>query len=211
MKNFNRTKIIATVGPATMDKKVLAQMMDAGVDVLRINASHGNHDFMQKIVDIVRTLNTEKNLHVALLLDLQGPKIRMGEIENGGCELKENEKFIITTALVPGNAEKATIQYAHFSNDVKKGDVVLIDDGKIKLEVKEVKPNGDVVTLVHHGGTLLSKKGVNLPYTKISIPSITEKDKADIAFALKNNLEWLGLSFVRNATDIKDLKNIIAA
>ncbi len=211
MKNFNRTKIIATVGPATMDKKTLSHMMDAGADVLRINASHGDYAFMQNIVDNVNALNAEKNLHVAMLLDLQGPKIRMGEIEGGECELKDGEKFTIAKQPVIGNAQKASIQYTNFSHDVKKGDVVLIDDGKLKLEVKEVKPDGDVVTLVMHGGKLHSKKGVNLPYTKISIPSITEKDKNDIAFALKNNLEWIGLSFVRNAAEIKDLKGIIAA
>lgn len=209
MKNFNRTKIIATIGPSSKDKKVLEQMMDAGADVMRINASHGNHDFMQEIVDNVRVLNKERNSHVAILLDLQGPKIRIGDIENGECELIDMEKFILTSTPIVGNAQKASIQYSNFHNDVKKGDIILVDDGKIKLEVKEVQLTGDVVTLIHHGGKLLSKKGVNLPFTKISIPSITEKDFADIKFALDNNLEWIGLSFVRTAAEIKDLKSII--
>ena len=210
MKNFNRTKIIATIGPSSIDKAVMQKMVAEGADVMRINSSHGNYDFMKQVIDNVRALNKEKNYNIAILLDLQGPKIRIGEIENGGCIIKDGDFFILTTKNVIGNAEQAFIQYHNFHNDVKKGDVVLVDDGKIKLEVKEILPNGDVNTLVRNGGMLMSKKGVNLPYTQISIPSITEKDTADIKFALDNDVEWIGLSFVRTAAEIREIKNTIA-
>jgi pyruvate kinase len=209
MKHFNKTKIIATLGPATNSKQTIYGLIQAGADVMRINASHGDHQFMQVIVDNVRAINEDKKLNVAILLDLQGPKIRIGNISGGSCELMEKQSFTLTTEAMEGHAEKATIQYAGFHHDVKKGDVVLIDDGKLKLEVKDILPNHDVVTQVIHGGILMSKKGVNLPFTQISIPSITEKDRADIDFALANNLEWLGLSFVRTAVEIEELKEII--
>lgn len=209
MRHFNRTKIIATLGPASNSKEIIEQMIAAGADVMRINASHGDHNFMQAIVDNVRAINEEKKLNIALLLDLQGPKIRIGVIANGECELTDNQQFTLTTEVIEGDAMKASIQYKGFYNDVKKGDVVLIDDGKLKLEVREVLANKDVVTKVIHGGKLMSKKGVNLPFTQISIPSLTEKDRGDIEFALKNNLEWVGLSFVRTANDIIELKDII--
>jgi len=209
MRHFNRTKIITTLGPASNSKEIIEQMIAAGADVMRINASHGDHNFMQAIVDNVRTINEEKKLNIALLLDLQGPKIRIGVIANGECELMDNQQFTLTTEVIEGDAMKASIQYKGFYNDVKKGDVVLIDDGKLKLEVREVLANKDVVTKVIHGGKLMSKKGVNLPFTQISIPSLTEKDCADIEFALANNVEWIGLSFVRTANDIIELKDII--
>ncbi|MBS1764546.1 MAG: pyruvate kinase [Bacteroidetes bacterium] len=209
MIQFNKTKIITTLGPATNSREMIWNLIKAGADVMRINASHGDHQFLKAIVDNVRSINEEENLNIALLLDLQGPKIRIGEIESGECVIKDKETFVLTAGEVIGNSEKATIRYSHFSSDVKKGDIVLIDDGKLKLEVKKVEANGDVVTQVINGGVLMSRKGVNLPFTKISIPSITEKDYDDIAFAVENDIEWIGLSFVRTAQDILDLKKII--
>lgn len=209
MIQFNKTKIITTLGPATGTKDMIWKLIKAGADVMRINASHGDHQFLKSIVDNVRSINEEENLNIALLLDLQGPKIRIGEIESGECVLNDKQTFVLTTEEMTGNAQKATIRYSHFSSDVKKGDIVLIDDGKLKLEVKKVEANGDVVTQVINGGVLMSRKGVNLPFTKISIPSITEKDREDISFALENDIEWIGLSFVRTAKDIIDLKSII--
>ncbi len=209
MKNFNKTKIITTLGPATHTQAMIYQLIQAGADVMRINASHGDHPFLKSIVDNVREINDSKKLNIAMLLDLQGPKIRIGEMENGQCELADKQPFILTTSEIMGNHEKATIRYAHFASDVKKGDIILIDDGKLKLEVKEIISSEEVITQVINGGVLMSKKGVNLPFTNISIPSITSKDRADIEFALQNDIEWIGLSFVRTANDILNLKDII--
>jgi pyruvate kinase len=209
MQHFNKTKIITTLGPATNSKDAIYKLIQAGADVMRINASHGDHTFLKAIVNNVREINEEKRLNIALLLDLQGPKLRIGDIEGGQCELADKQQFVLTTKEMDGNATKATIRYKDFASDVKKGDIILIDDGKLKLEVKQVTPEQDVVTQVINGGVLMSKKGVNLPFTNISIPSITEKDRADIDFAIENNIEWIGLSFTRTAQDILDLKKII--
>ena len=209
MHHFNKTKIITTLGPATNSKEAIYKLIQAGADVMRINASHGDHTFLKSIVNNVREINEEKQMNIALLLDLQGPKLRVGDIEGGQCELADKQQFVLTTKEMDGNATKATIRYKDFANDVKKGDIILIDDGKLKLEVKQVTAEQDVVTQVINGGVLMSKKGVNLPFTNISIPSITEKDRADIDFAIENNIEWIGLSFTRTAQDILNLKKII--
>lgn len=208
-KTFSKTKIVATIGPASSSKEMMEKIIDAGADVLRINASHGEHAVMQQIVENIRLINEENDSHIAILFDLQGPKIRIGEIENGSCELNDGAQFILTTKLCIGNAEMAYIKYSSFINDVKKGDLILIDDGKIQLQVENILNDTEVTTKVIYGGVLSSRKGVNLPNTKISLPSLTEKDHADLTFALNNNIEWIGLSFVRSARDILFLKEII--
>lgn len=211
MKNyFNKTKIIATIGPASKDRKSLEKMMRAGMDVCRINASHGDKKMSKEIIDSVRSLNKDKNSHIAILFDLQGPKIRIGDIKEGTVLLKEKEEIILTHEEVQGDNKKVFIKYPFFHKDVMIGDSVLIDDGKLELLVTEIKAHGDVVAKVVHGGPLSSRKGVNLPHTKISLPSLTEKDLEDLDFALENDVEWIGLSFVRSPEDIIELKKIIA-
>ncbi|HQU99866.1 MAG TPA: pyruvate kinase, partial [Bacteroidia bacterium] len=206
---FNRTKIVATIGPASQSAEVLENMIDAGMNVCRINASHGSHEQQQLIIDTLRNLNAKKNVHTALLYDLQGPKLRIGDMRDGGVIIKEGDEIILTTNDCIGDEKRVFIKYASFVKDVKKHDTILVDDGKIELEAIQSNGIDEVVTKVKFGGMLSSRKGVNLPNTRITLPSLTEKDKADLEFALANNIDWIGLSFVRSAKDIEALKSII--
>lgn len=211
MKSWSKTKIVATMGPASSPKEILEQMIEAGVDVCRINSSHGAYDDHQKVIDTIREINKEKNTNIAILVDLQGPKLRIGNVENNAVELVNGEEVEFTTTEVLGTAKKLFMTYQEFPKDVKIGDHILIDDGKLKLTVVETNLTDSVKAVVVNGGTLSSKKGVNLPNTRISLPSLTKKDLLDLEFALKNNVEWIGLSFVRTVTDVIELKEKIKA
>ena len=204
----NKTKIVATMGPATASKEVLKQMIEAGVNICRINFSHGNYDEIKSIIQNIRTLNKELGSFVGILADLQGPKLRIGEVEDG-VVLEAGEKIKITTKKCKGSAQKIYITYPQFPEDVEVNDNVLIDDGKLMLKVITTNKKDEVEAAVIYGGKLTSKKGVNLPNTKISLPCLTKKDLEDLQFALENNIEWIGLSFVRSVTDIVDLKDKI--
>lgn len=208
-KHINRTKIVATIGPASMTAGVLDELIKAGVNVCRVNASHGDHKMQQDIIDNVRKLNKKKDTHVAILYDLQGPKLRIGDVKNNELILEDNKDVVLTINECLSDNKTIYIKYSLFHHDIQVGDTVLIDDGKIELLITEKNKKDSVIAKVIHGGVLSSKKGVNLPYTKISLPSLTEKDKADLEFALKNEVEWLGLSFVRKAEDIVELKKAI--
>ncbi len=209
MKAFKKTKIIATVGPATSSKSNLKKLILAGVNVIRINFSHGKHEDHIKVIERVREINKEERSHIALLADLQGPKIRIGEIENGSVSVKAGEEITFTEEESLGNAKQVYMSYQHFAKDVKPGEEILIDDGKLRLKIISSDNKRTVVAKFVNGGTLSSKKGVNLPQTKITMPSLTEKDRADLEFALEHDLEWIGLSFVRSARDIIELKHLI--
>jgi pyruvate kinase len=204
---YNKTKIVATVGPASSSKDMLHALIKEGVDVFRLNFSHGAHEDHAKVVKNIRELNEELGTHVCLLQDLQGPKIRVQDMQPD-IVLERGQEFIITTRELVGNREMASTSYKALPSDVKIGDSILIDDGKIELRVTEVR-DIDVVTEVIYGGPLKSKKGINLPFTKVSAPSLTEKDLKDLEFGLKHNVEWIALSFVRKAHDIHVLRNII--
>jgi pyruvate kinase len=207
---IKKTKIVATMGPAsTSSKEVLRQMILEGVDVCRLNFSHGSHEDHLRTIEMIRAINKEEGLNVAILADLQGPKIRIGEVEGNGVELVDGEKLIITTQKCMGTSEKVFLTYQEFPKDVTIGDVVLMDDGKLQLEVISTNGKDEVITRIIHGGTLRSKKGVNLPDTAISLPCITEKDAEDLDFALSHKVDWIGLSFVRSARDIIELQHII--
>lgn len=205
----SHTKVIATLGPATTDKAVMKDLFEEGIDVCRLNFSHGSHDDHLKNIRMVRELNRELNCNVALLADLQGPKLRIGEIENNLVQLEEGKEFSLVSEKCLGTAEKAYMSYELLPKDVKKGEIILIDDGKIKLEVISTNEKDTVKTRVIFGGPLSSRKGVNLPNTQISLPSLTEKDKSDALFALEHKLDWIALSFVRTVNDISDLKDLI--
>ncbi len=205
--SYNKTKIVATVGPASNNKEMLRALIKEGVDVFRLNFSHGSHEDHLKVIKAVRELNTEMGTHVCLLQDLQGPKIRVQDMQPD-VVLERGQEFIITTRELVGNREMASTSYKALPNDVKVGDTILIDDGKIELKVSEVR-DIDVVSEVVYGGPLKSKKGINLPNTKVSAPSLTEKDLKDLEFGLQHNVEWIALSFVRKAHDITVLRNII--
>lgn len=204
----SHAKIIATIGPASAPKEVLEQMIHEGIDVVRLNFSHGNYDDHLQVINTVLELNKKLNSHVALLADLQGPKLRVGEVEKDTI-LEEGKEFYLTSHKCVGNAEEAYLSYEPLAKDVKIGESILIDDGKLHLEVIESNGTDRVRTKVIAGGPLSSRKGVNLPHTKVSMPSLTEKDKNDAIFALKHNVDWIALSFVRRTEDILDLKKLI--
>jgi pyruvate kinase len=209
MKTWSKTKIVATMGPACATVEILEKMIDAGLDVARINSSHGKYEDHQKVIDIIRKINVYKKTNVAILVDLQGPKLRIGNVENNAVELINEKEIIITTNECIGTAERVYITYPEFPKDVAIDDFVLIDDGKLKLKVTATNRKDEVKAIIINGGILSSKKGVNLPNTKISLPSLTKKDLEDLDFALQNDAEWIGLSFVRTVTDVVDLKERI--
>ncbi len=207
---FNRTKIIATIGPSTASYDKLKEIIKEGVDVCRLNFSHGAYEDHEKAILNIRKINEELNSYVGILLDLQGPKLRIGEVENDSILLESGKIIIITTEKCLGTAEKFYIKYDMLTKDIKKGHKILLDDGKVELKVLDIINRKEIKVKVIHGGVLSSKKGFNLPQTNLSIPSITKKDVADIEFGLKHDVEWIGLSFVRKAEEIHELKNIIA-
>jgi pyruvate kinase len=209
MRNtFNRTKIVATLGPASNTKYKIKALINAGVNVFRLNFSHGSQEENLKRMEIIRSINRELTMPVAILADLQGPKIRIGDVENGAVNLKVGQKICITTNKIIGNNEKISTTYRLLPQDVEKGDIILIDDGNIGIRVIS-KTRQEISGQVLYGGVLKSKKGINLPNTKVSIPSLTEKDRDDLRLCLEQDVDWIALSFVRRADDIVDLRNII--
>ncbi|WP_207428426.1 pyruvate kinase [Pedobacter sp. SYSU D00535] len=205
-----RTKIVATLGPASSGKETLLSMIKAGVDVCRLNFSHGSQADHQKTIDTIREINKQYKTHVGILADLQGPKIRIGKVQDGGIHLINGNRIEITTNEMLGNDKQIYITYQNFPKDVRAGETILLDDGKLQMRVIDTNNKDTVVCEVIHGGILTSRKGVNLPNTKISIPSLTEEDLSNLELALENDVEWIGLSFVRTAEDIVDLKRIIS-
>jgi len=208
---MKKTKIVATMGPSSLKREVLKNMMLEGLNVCRLNFSHGSYDDHAGAVELIRSLNEELGLNVAILADLQGPKIRTNEMENNGVPLENGQEILLVVEKVLGNAERFSINYTMLPREVNKGERILLDDGKIVLEVIETDGHSSIRCEIIQGGILCSKKGVNFPNTKISMPSLTEKDIADLEFALDLNVDWIGLSFVRTQEDIIDLKARIAA
>jgi pyruvate kinase len=205
----SQTKIIATIGPASAPKEVLKKMFIEGIDACRLNFSHGTHQDHLKSIQTILKINSELNTNVAIIADLQGPKLRVGEMQEDGVELKEGSIVTFTNKECLGTADKVYMSYSHFAKDVEKGENILIDDGKLKLQVIETNRKDMVKARVVYGGVLSSRKGVNLPDTNISQPSLTEKDIQDTEFILKHDVDWLALSFVRSVTDIIELRNLI--
>ncbi len=207
-KYLKKTKIIATLGPASSEKEVILQMIQAGVDVFRINFSHADYDLVKRNVDIIRELNKEYGFSVGILGDLQGPKLRVGVVKEGSY-LNPGDILTFTNEKIEGNSQKVYMTYQKFPQDVKAGERILIDDGKLVLEVTESNNIDTVKAVTIQGGPLSSKKGVNLPNTNVSLPALTEKDIEDANFMLDLELDWIALSFVRHAQDIIDLKELI--
>ncbi len=207
---MKRTKIVATMGPASLKKETLKDMMLAGLNVCRLNFSHGSHQDHSGAVALIRELNDELGLNVAILADLQGPKIRTHEMENNGVLIEVGQQIEVVVDKVLGNNQRFSINYNLLPRDVNPGERILLDDGKLVLEVKETDKKSKIRCEVIQGGLLCSKKGVNFPNTKISMPSLTEKDIEDLDYALKLGVDWIGLSFVRTEKCITDLKARIA-
>ena len=204
-----KTKIVATVGPACSSREMLAKLIKAGVDVFRLNFSHGAYSDHLEIIERVRSLNNEFGTHIALLGDLQGPKIRIGAFENKEAMMYDGHELVFTTKECLCTADRLYITYPDFARDVKPGEDLLLDDGKLLFRVISTNGVDEVKAMVIHGGILSGKKGVNLPNTNVSLPSLTEKDKCDLAFILEHELNWIALSFVRKADDIRQLKSVI--
>ena len=203
----HRTKIVATVGPACDTYDKLLALVRAGVNVFRLNFSHGSHEDKGKIIEHIRNINKKEPYNIAILGDLQGPKLRVGEIENGEIEVIEGDILTFTNEKVIGNKEKIYVSYPNFHSDVKIGNIILIDDGKLEVRVLSIEKNNDVKVVVTLGGALSSKKGINLPDTKITLPALTDKDLEDLDFIIEQKLDWVALSFVRNVKDLIILRN----
>ncbi|HVG40067.1 MAG TPA: pyruvate kinase [Chitinophagaceae bacterium] len=204
---YHRTKIVATVGPACDTQEKILELVKAGVNVFRLNFSHGGHDDKTKIIDIIRNINKTEPYNIAILGDLQGPKLRVGEIENNGIEVFPGDMLTFTNEKVVGNKERIYVSYPNLHSDVKLGNKIMIDDGKLEVIVRNIKKNNDVQVEVLMGGIISSKKGINLPDTKISLPALTDKDLVDLEFIIDQQLEWVALSFVRSVKDIIILRN----
>ena len=205
----SHTKLVATLGPASWNREELRRMFLEGIDVCRLNFSHGSREEHAGCIDLVRDLNREMETSVAVLADLQGPKIRVGEVDDGGVELEEGRKFTLSADDIEGSAEKVHVNCSELPGDVSEGHRILMDDGKIELRVTGTDGKSRIETEVVHGGTLFSRKGVNLPDTELSLPGLTEKDRVDVAFALEKQVDWIALSFVRSAGHMRELRELV--
>ena len=205
---YHRTKIVATVGPACDTPEKILQLIKCGVNVFRLNFSHGGHEDKAQIIEIIRNINKTEPYNIAILGDLQGPKLRVGEMEGGGIDIVPGDVLTFSNEKVVGTKEKIYVSYPNLHADVKVGNKIMIDDGKLEVQVKNINAkNGEVKVEVTMGGRLSSKKGINLPDTKISLPALTDKDMEDLEFIIDQQLDWVALSFVRSVKDIIILRN----
>lgn len=209
MPTQKKTKIVATLGPASSSKEVLKEMILAGVNVFRINFSHANYEDVKERIELIRALNKELDLTTAILADLQGPKLRVGVMAEEVVVQPGDTISFCTGDAFEGTSQKVYMNYDNFPMDVKPGERILLDDGKLMFEVVHTDGKSEVKTKVIQGGPLRSKKGVNLPNTDISLPALTQKDREDAVFAISQEVDWIALSFVRHAQDCKDLQAII--
>ncbi|MBL7698161.1 MAG: pyruvate kinase [Chitinophagaceae bacterium] len=203
----HRTKIVATVGPACDSYEQLLALVKAGVNVFRLNFSHGSHEDKARIIDSIRKINDTEPYNISILGDLQGPKLRVGEIENNALEVFPGDILTFTNEKVVGTLERIYVSYPNLHADVKIGNKIMIDDGKMEVRVVKIEKNNDVKVEVTMGGVISSKKGINLPDTKISLPALTEKDLIDLDFIIEQKLDWVALSFVRNVKDLVILRS----
>ena len=205
---MRRAKIVCTLGPAVESIEKITELIDAGMNMARLNLSHGSHDEHQKRLDLVRAAAKKANKAVAILVDLQGPKIRLGRFSSGPHELSRGDTFTITTDDIAGTKDKVSTTYKGLPGDCKAGDAIMIDDGKVSVQVVQVKGN-DVITKVIQPGMVSNNKGINLPGVAVSLPALSEKDIADLRWGLEAGVDFIALSFVRNTADIKDIHKIM--
>ncbi len=208
IKFSKKTKIVATLGPASDKKEIMLKMIQSGVNVFRINFSHAGYDIASERIRLVREINEEHGYNIAVLADLQGPKLRIGQVEEGAF-ITPGDTLVFTSEKIIGNAQRVYMNYEQFPQDVNPGERVLMDDGKLIVEIIETNKKDTVKAKVIQGGPLKSKKGVNLPNTKISLPALTQKDIEDAKFACKQGVDWIALSFVRYAKDLAGIRSII--
>jgi pyruvate kinase len=205
---MKRTKIICTMGPAANSKDILIKMIAGGMNVARINFSHGSHEEHKNTIDLIKEVRKELCIPLAILLDTKGPEIRIKEFKNGLIELNKGDEFILTTREIVGNQNEVAVTYKNLPQDVKTGDKVLIDDGLIELLVTKIFET-DIVCRVMNGGQVKNKKGVNIPGVKISLPFLSETDKKDILFGIANDIDFIAASFVSEAADVKTMRNFV--
>ncbi|WP_396210202.1 pyruvate kinase [Flavobacterium sp.] len=210
MPTNKKTKIVATLGPACSSKEVIKNMVDAGVNVFRINFSHADYTDVSERINIIRELNEEFGYTTSILADLQGPKLRVGVMKEDVVVSKGDLITFTTAEDVLGTASRVYMNYKEFPKDVNPGERILLDDGKLIFEVTKTDKNTEVEAVVVQGGPLKSKKGVNLPNTKVSLPALTQKDIKDALFAIENKVDWIALSFVRTPKDLEELQDLIA-
>lgn len=208
--SFNKTKVLATVGPACNTSEQLLALVVEGVDAFRLNFSHGAHEEHLEVIKRVRDINRQQNTSICLVQDLQGPKIRLGDVENGGVDIKEGQEILLRCDGSISTAKQLSTIYKDLAKDVKVGDAILLDDGKLELKVLETDGVSEVKARVIYGGVVKPRKGINLPDSSVSAPSLTEKDLRDLHFGLDHNVEWVALSFVRRVEDIHEIKRIIS-
>ncbi len=207
-----RTKIVATIGPATSKPDVLRELIEAGATTLRLNFSHGSHDDHQRSVRLIRQISFELNQPVGILQDLQGPKIRLGKFETGSIVLQKGDPFILTSHLRPGNQEISSVTYEPLADEVPEGAVILLDDGRVEMQVERVDQQArELHCRVVVGGVLSNSKGVNFPGVYLSIKALTDKDRKDLMFGLDQGVDWVALSFVRNPQDVLEIKELISS
>lgn len=206
---LHKTKIIATVGPACNTYEKLLALVQEGVNVFRLNFSHGTHEQHKDVTEHIKRINADFPFNIAILADLQGPKLRVGDLENDAIELEKDDIFYFTNEKRVGNKDGIYISYPNFYKDVRIGEKILLDDGKIEVMVTEITEDKKVRVQVLNAGTLLPRKGVNLPDTQISLPSLSEKDLADLDFIISQDIDWVALSFVRKPEDVHNLRAII--
>jgi pyruvate kinase len=204
-----RTKIVATVGPACNTYEKLLELVQAGVNVFRLNFSHGTHEDKLEVINNIRRIIKEEPYNIAILGDLQGPKLRVGELENGKLTLKNGDEFIFTIDKMVGTNEKIYVSYPNLTTDVKEGERIFLDDGKMEVKVVEILNETEIKISVTLGGMLSPKKGVNLPDSALTMPSLTDKDIADLEYILQKDLDWVALSFVRSTDDVRALRALI--
>jgi pyruvate kinase len=203
----HRTKIVATVGPACDTYEKLLALVKAGVNVFRLNFSHGAHEDKARIIEHIRKINSTEPYNISILGDLQGPKLRVGEIQNNELDIQPGDILTFTNEKIIGTKERIYVSYPNLHADVKIGNMIMVDDGKLEVKVIGIEKNNDVKVMVTMGGILSSKKGINLPDTKISLPALTEKDLVDLDFIIEQKLDWVALSFVRSVKDIVILRS----
>ncbi|MFM2385353.1 MAG: pyruvate kinase [Bacteroidota bacterium] len=204
-----KTKIIATIGPSCNTYERILELVQEGVNVFRLNFSHGLHAEKKEVIDIIQSINEKYPFNIAILADLQGPKLRVGEIENNALPLQEGDFITFTNTKCIGTKQAVYVSYPNLANDVRVGEKILIDDGKIEVVITDIHPNGDVTAQVLIAGVLSSKKGINLPDTNVSLPSLTEKDLEDVDFIIGQPIDWVALSFVRKPEDVTHLREVL--
>ena len=206
---MRKTKIVCTIGPTSESKEIFSELVKKGLNVARLNFSHGNHEEHLERIKMIKEVREELGIPIAILLDTKGPEIRTGDFEEGAVQLKEGQDFILTTENVSGDETRCSISYDKLPGDVKKGDRILIDDGLIELEVINILDNNNIKCRVNNGGIVKNKKGVNVPGVKINLPATTKKDISDIEFGIENGIDYIAASFIRKAEDVHEIRRIL--